>query len=637
MKKRQKEILNYIFNNQNIDFDYILKKFNISKRTLYYDIEDINYEIKKHGKLEKLDNLLIYHGSDEIKNEFNLNKKIVEDIEYRRNKIIDKIFNDDVENLDLLSEELIISKNTIINDLENIKNKLKKFKIVLIYDSRYKVLGDENLIREFYLKHLMLDEDLLKYSDNRILKINKEANLKLTDFSISYLSKYLYFCEKRIKKGHILKELNFNALEVKNIYYYNIVSNIIDFENDLENVYLVAYIASLTNTRNKEIKTEIKDYIEKLIFNFEKFSAIHINDKENFVKQISNHFLSSYYRIKFDFPIVNPLLDDIKNEYSYLFEVVKDSINQIDNDVFKNLREDEIGFITVYFGSNINYFLNENIKVIIVCPNGLMISKLIEMQIINYFPTVEIVDSISSRDIKKINKSYDYIISTIDLNDYNNVILVNPIFSNQNIAELSEKLIKFNYFISENAIYKLIEIIKQNAKVYDEDKLSKEIFKFFIKKKELKERRDPLLSELLNENRVTKIKEVNDWKVAIAEASKPLIDDKSIDESYVELMINSVLEYGPYIVLEDGFAMPHANGGKGVNKLSVSIMALENPVDLLGKSVRVFLVLATTDSKTHLRALSALSKILEDEENIKILETGDYEKIINLIKKKEKE
>ncbi|MFM1538705.1 PTS sugar transporter subunit IIA, partial [Helcococcus bovis] len=316
---------------------------------------------------------------------------------------------------------------------------------------------------------------------------------------------------------------------------------------------------------------------------------------------------------------------------------VKDSINQIDNDVFKNLREDEIGFITVYFGSNINYFLNENIKVIIVCPNGLMISKLIEMQIINYFPTVEIVDSISSRDIKKINKSYDYIISTIDLNDYNNVILVNPIFSNQNIAELSEKLIKFDYFISENAINKLIEIIKQNAKVYDEDKLSKEIFKFFIKKKELKERRDPLLSELLNENRVTKIKEVNDWKVAIAEASKPLIDDKSIDESYVELMINSVLEYGPYIVLEDGFAMPHANGGKGVNKLSVSIMALENPVDLLGKSVRVFLVLATTDSKTHLRALSALSKILEDEENIKILETGDYEKIINLIKKKEKE
>ncbi|MFM1537511.1 PTS sugar transporter subunit IIA, partial [Helcococcus ovis] len=147
----------------------------------------------------------------------------------------------------------------------------------------------------------------------------------------------------------------------------------------------------------------------------------------------------------------------------------------------------------------------------------------------------------------------------------------------------------------------------------------------------------PLLSELLNEKRVKKIKEVDDWKIAIGEAAKPLIQDKSIDESYVKLMIDSVLEHGPYIVLEDGFAMPHANGGKGVNRLSVSIMALEKPVDLLGKSVSVFLVLATTDSKTHLRALSGLSKILEDEENIKVLETGDYKKIINLIKKKEVE
>ncbi|TFF63954.1 helix-turn-helix domain-containing protein, partial [Helcococcus ovis] len=86
MKKRQKQILNYIFNNQNIDFYYILRKFNISKRTLYYDIENINYEIKKFGKVEKIDNLLIYCGSDEIKNEFNFNTKNFEDIEYRRNK-----------------------------------------------------------------------------------------------------------------------------------------------------------------------------------------------------------------------------------------------------------------------------------------------------------------------------------------------------------------------------------------------------------------------------------------------------------------------------------------------------------------------------------------------------------------------
>ncbi|MFM1541035.1 hypothetical protein, partial [Helcococcus ovis] len=67
----------------------------------------------------------------------------------------------------------------MLNDLENIKTKLEKNKIKLIYDSRYKIFGNENTIREFYLKHLMLDENLLKYQDDGILKINREANLKL--------------------------------------------------------------------------------------------------------------------------------------------------------------------------------------------------------------------------------------------------------------------------------------------------------------------------------------------------------------------------------------------------------------------------------------------------------------------------
>ncbi|MGL5563534.1 MAG: PTS sugar transporter subunit IIA [Tannerellaceae bacterium] len=66
-------------------------------------------------------------------------------------------------------------------------------------------------------------------------------------------------------------------------------------------------------------------------------------------------------------------------------------------------------------------------------------------------------------------------------------------------------------------------------------------------------------------------------------------------------MINSILTHGPYIVLKDRFALPHASGGSGVNRLSMSLLVVEEEVDLLGKPVNVFMVSAPVDNSSHRR------------------------------------
>lgn len=128
---------------------------------------------------------------------------------------------------------------------------------------------------------------------------------------------------------------------------------------------------------------------------------------------------------------------------------------------------------------------------------------------------------------------------------------------------------------------------------------------------------------------------VSDWEKAVQVASEPLIEEGLIKKKYVKAMIESVHENGPYIVLKDFFALPHAQAGVGVNELGMSLLTLDEPVDLVGNPVKVLVVLAAVDSDSHLEALTELSTLLMDDEIYEEFISGDLEKINEIIKREE--
>src|SRR5699024_5870220 len=89
---------------------------------------------------------------------------------------------------------------------------------------------------------------------------------------------------------------------------------------------------------------------------------------------------------------------------------------------------------------------------------------------------------------------------------------------------------------------------------------------------------------------------------------------------------------GPYIVLKDYFALPHARAGDGVNEMGMSLLTLDTPVDLKGNPVKIFLVLAAVDSSSHLDALSEISELLMNEDNYQMFLNGSLDEIYQLIK-----
>ena len=72
-----------------------------------------------------------------------------------------------------------------------------------------------------------------------------------------------------------------------------------------------------------------------------------------------------------------------------------------------------------------------------------------------------------------------------------------------------------------------------------------------------------MLTDLITQKRIQCIERVSDWREAIRTASAPLLEDGSIQESYVDAMVESVETVGPYIVLAPELPFPHARPGGG--------------------------------------------------------------------------
>jgi len=100
------------------------------------------------------------------------------------------------------------------------------------------------------------------------------------------------------------------------------------------------------------------------------------------------------------------------------------------------------------------------------------------------------------------------------------------------------------------------------------------------------------------------------YQEAIQLACEPLIRLGYIEPSYVERIFDALETFGPYIILADEFALPHAQPAEDVLQTGFSLLLLKQPVDLLGQPVRAFMVLAAKNSSDHIESLESLAHFL---------------------------
>ncbi|GAB5051489.1 PTS sugar transporter subunit IIA [Pediococcus ethanolidurans] len=144
-----------------------------------------------------------------------------------------------------------------------------------------------------------------------------------------------------------------------------------------------------------------------------------------------------------------------------------------------------------------------------------------------------------------------------------------------------------------------------------------------------------MANKLLTEQNIQVIDNASDWQMAVKKASEPLIKSKKITDRYVQSMITSVKENGPYMVLSDYFALMHARPGDGVNQLGMSLLVSKQPIDLAGKPVKIFFIMAAVDNNSHLESLQKIMTIFMDDQSYKTVLDGNKKQIVNLFAKME--
>lgn len=126
-----------------------------------------------------------------------------------------------------------------------------------------------------------------------------------------------------------------------------------------------------------------------------------------------------------------------------------------------------------------------------------------------------------------------------------------------------------------------------------------------------------------------------DAQQAIEQAGRLLLDENLIEESYINAMVDSYKNNGPYFVLAPSIAIPHARPEDGVKEASVSFLQLKEPVVFGHASndpVRLVFGLGASSSDEHLELLRKLTGILNSKENIDCLTHAQgYDEIQNIL------
>lgn len=554
-----------------------------------------------------------------------------------------------------LCDEIYISRGTLENDLNYVENIIVKngLKLKRTTNRGIKIIGDEKKLRTLIaglfsrLSYVMPVKELVTYigstridtgaysfekdlfnlfSDLNLGEIEKiicEAADKFqwnfTDNAFASLLIHIAVAIKRIKSN---SQVNFtenilSSLEITREY------KIAEFiAKNIEKAFLInvsktecAYISihilgskvqfNIINDEGKVLnRADVSDSVEELCKEMvakaaEALDMDLINDKI-LLKGLSMHIRAALNRLVHDMPVKNPLLDSIKNSYVASFEAAVSASTIIKERYKLAIDENEIAYIALHIEAAIERMKNNLVdkkRIIFVCSTGIGTSQLVSSKLRRVFNNIEIVDILSSMDLKnKKLDNIDFIITTIPLViDSVPVIRVNPLL-------LQEDLDNIEKFMSRSTSP---EIAKKNnlknvLQLIDRDLL------------------------FINKNFSTR-------EEAVYEISKLMYQKGYVAEDYYD----SIISREKIASTASGrVALPHGDMNK-VYKSVVSICALNNKLNWDGNN-KIDIIIMMSIRKKDLNKIQAIFEciydIMSDNRLInKILNCKDKEEILEIM------
>ncbi|MHC9001688.1 BglG family transcription antiterminator [Enterococcus bulliens] len=458
MKQKQRDLVNLLIAAKGVfkTSEELANELSLSDRTIRNYIKELKLTMEANGaniiakqglgyQLKILDRQQfdLFLADCHLTGLDDLNQSINEVADRKRYLLNLMLLEDQKIDPDELSERLFISTSQLIKDISEIKQQILSYDLAVKKDKQgFYIEGKERAKRHFMMNYFFTKDamnilqpvtvqaglseaigfDLLTII---ILDECREAHLKLSDFIIQNLVLHLSLSIKRIQAGLDIQNLGLEDSIATRIEY-EVAGRIIERIEAIipihfpleERAYLTLHLMAKSNHTPLDEDIDLVHSLKELLVKMQIETEYSFATDNQLFNGLIEHIKPMIVRLERHISQENPLLNEIKTNYTETFNLTKYYMCQLPALASYEVSEDEWAYITLHFLAAIEKMKHDQkARVLIICATGYGSAQLLKTRAEKEFgERINIVDVKGYYEIDKhVLEQVDFVVSSIDL------------------------------------------------------------------------------------------------------------------------------------------------------------------------------------------------------------------------------
>lgn len=628
-RRRLQELLGWLKQDEYRTARQLAKYIRVSEKTVRIAIHELNAELSKCGArivskprygycLEITDPGLFesYQIEEASKERIPDNGK--ERSEYLLAYLL---FKKDYVKIEELCEFLYVSKTTLSHSLKAVETILSQYHLFVERRPNYgiRIVGEEfdvrRLFSDYFIKHHCLSGVNLNHQNSeinllaaRVKQLMSKYDVYLSEMSFDNFVDYTYTACKRMKAGFylILDKENLPEIGIKEQAFVQELLETLEnkegivYTQDEEN-YLYLYLAGkrmIGSVMENDSNFIIQEQTDRLAMEMLKLISddYHLEFQNNFEIRmtLNQHLVPFDVRMRYDIPLKNPLLKDIKEKYSLAFQMAVLASGILTQHYQKEISEDELGYFALIFQLALEREQADgHYDILVVCSTGKGTSRLLkckyEQEFSEYLKNIYVCDllGLESFDFSKV----DYVFTTV------------PITRNVPVP-----IVEVGLFLETDDIRKVTEALRYG-------------------------KNDNILRRYYTPRRFLPHMQPGSKEEILERICRVIEKQEQVDADFYEM----VLERESFVQMDYGnaIALPHPNRIASEESFAY-VAVLERPIVWNGAQVQVLILISigkkNEDDKDRQKFYEATARFALSEESVRqLIEEPTYERLMELL------
>ncbi len=435
-------IIKLLQHNHNIPLAELAQKLNVSTRTIRNDIKVLNDILEDSAFIEIEQGECCFYITDhyELEERKISLEKMQRDFDSPQKRVAYIIktlmTNDKPYSMEELAYDMNLGRTTLYNEIKKLNEVLKNYGLSIegTQNAGIQLKGEELQLRLFVLEHIydmIYEEEAIQENiQNCIETLFEQYRLESTTEKNFF--HYVVMSVDRIQSGHSLKYMDEKFYVLQKSNAWDIIQTVANELRPLlnkeisieEKLFMTIPLAGmrtptdLENISKMELKQNIDEVVEEIIASIGYELNLYLK-KDNLQKDFYYHISFMVNRLQFGYVLKNPLAEEITKKYPLAYKMAKIAAKVVEEKYHVTVPEDEVGYITAYFGA---YILEYSIvqqkpyKIALICSTGRGTARLIASQLKKLLDHNAEMDLYSEKQVSaELLNDYDIVFSTVTL------------------------------------------------------------------------------------------------------------------------------------------------------------------------------------------------------------------------------